>query len=83
MANLIGLSVVTAIMLLGSPVNAGSYPIQNTFNRSGWVKENCAKLRGGLISYRELAIRLDVPSRRPDGQHSFAAQQLCRVYGAW
>ena len=51
------------------------YWIENTFRRADWVKENCAKFHGKLISYEELQDRVGLPK-----SNSFAALELCRSY---
>ena len=54
------------------------YWFENTFRRSDWVKETCAKYKGNLITQSEWLRRLNL--KDDNGQ---AGVQLCKAFGAW
>jgi hypothetical protein len=62
-----------------------SYWFQNTFDRTNWVKETCAKIAGGMISWETAFPRLGlgVMSKEPTqaNQQFGTARTLCYSYG--
>jgi hypothetical protein len=53
------------------------YWFENTFRRADWVKENCSKYSGRLISQSEWLKRLGFKE-----DQGYAAVDLCRAYGS-
>jgi hypothetical protein len=75
MKQLLFTTVLFAVTIQGSPAKA-AYWFENTFRRSAWVKETCAKTWTGEISGEEANHRLNLPK----GDNWRALFKLCKSH---